>query len=51
MKKIIFIIGAILLFTGCDSFLDSESYTKKNTGNFPKTLDDANKMITAIYST
>ena len=40
MKKITYIcslaIGAMCL-VGCEDFLDTESLTKKNTGNFPMT--------------
>jgi hypothetical protein len=41
---------AVLLCTGCENFLDTQSYTKKNTGNFPVTPEDAQQMITGIYS-
>ncbi len=52
MKKIKYIIVALtLLFTGCESFLDTENYTKKDTSNFPSTQVDAGQMITGIYST
>lgn len=51
MKNLLYIIIIVLLFPGCESFLDTESYTKKNTGNFPSTVADADQMITAIYST
>lgn len=40
-----------LVLTSCEKNLDSESYTKKNTGNFPTTVADANQMLTGIYST
>ena len=54
MKKLIYIGFAIFLavvFTSCENFLDTENYTKQNTGNFPKSLDDAKKSLTGIYST
>lgn len=51
MKKILFIALTALLFTGCESFLDTESYTKKNTGNYPMTANDALQMITGVYAT
>lgn len=54
MKKIIFIGLSLcfsLVFTGCEDFLDTENYTKQNTSNFPGTLADAEKSLTAIYST
>lgn len=52
MKKIILYRVAIIifLFTGCESFLDTESYTKKNTSNFPSSQEDAEQMITGIYA-
>lgn len=53
MRKInIQIIAAtlfILAFAGCESFLDTESFTKKNTSNFPTSEDEAEQMITGIY--
>lgn len=54
MKKIIYIglLTCIGLFlSNCEDFLDTESYTKQNTSNFPLTLDDAKKSLTGIYST
>ncbi|NLA15305.1 MAG: RagB/SusD family nutrient uptake outer membrane protein [Bacteroidales bacterium] len=51
MKKILFLVIAALLFSSCDAFLDTESYTKKNTGNYPKTEDDAIQMVTGVYAT
>jgi hypothetical protein len=54
MKKLIYLTIAVVLtvsFPGCESFLDTENYTKQNTGNFPISLDDAKKSLTGIYST
>lgn len=52
MKKILFLaLAATVLFTSCEAFLDTESYTKKNTGNYPKTADDAIQMVTGVYAT
>lgn len=54
MKKIFFTGIALctaLMFTGCEDFLDTQSYTKQNTSNFPASLEDAEKSLTAIYST
>jgi hypothetical protein len=51
MKKLLYTAAVMLSLTSCEKFLDSEDYTKKNTGNFPKTVADANQMITGIYST
>jgi len=51
MKKILFIALAALLFSSCEAFLDTASYTKKNTGNYPKTADDAVQMVTGVYAT
>jgi len=51
MKKYISLAALALVLTSCEKNLDSESYTKKNTGNFPTTVADANQMITGIYST
>lgn len=52
MKKIELYLAFVLiiLFSGCEDFLDTESYTKKNTSNFPSSQEDAEQMITGIYS-
>lgn len=50
MKKILYIASIALLFSGCESYLDTESYTKKNTGNYPNTADDAIQMVTGVYA-
>lgn len=53
MKKI-FKLSALVLggmcLVGCEDFLDTESLTKKNTGNFPQTEVDAQQMIAGIYT-
>lgn len=51
MKKILYFAVTALLFTSCESFLDTESYTKKTTGNYPVTEKDAIQMVTGIYAT
>lgn len=51
MKNLIYIATALVLFSSCEDFLDTESYTKKTTSHFPQTLGDAEQMIAAIYAT
>ena len=51
MKKVLYIAASALLFTSCESFLDTESYTKKTTANFPVTEKDAIQMVTGVYAT
>lgn len=54
MKKIIYTgcaIVAALLLGGCEDFLDTKSYTMKDTSNFPTTTADAEMALTGIYST
>ncbi len=41
--------AAILAFTSCDDFLDSQDYTGKNSTNFPTTNEDVDKMVAAVY--
>ncbi len=53
MKKILYISAIILsalCFAACDNFLDTESLTKKNTGNFPINETDAKQMVAGIYA-
>jgi len=51
MKKIIYLAVAALVCVSCDSFLETENITKKDTTNFPKTVSDADNMLTGIYAT
>lgn len=51
MKRIISILVLSTVFLSCEKILDSQSYDKKNTSNFPATVTDANQMLTGIYST
>lgn len=53
MKKIKTIILAILAtvaLTSCEDFLDSENLTKKDTSNYPSTPQDADQLLTGVYS-
>jgi len=52
MKKIVYILLGIstLCMMSCEKFLDTTSYTKKNTSNFPQTLEDATQLVTGIYA-
>ena len=40
---------AALALTSCEDFLDSQSYTGKNSTNFPSTSEDVDKMVAAVY--
>ena len=51
LQYITFTVCFVYILAGCESFLDTESYTKQNAGNFPFTLEDAKKSLTGIYST
>lgn len=52
MKKYFYIAAmAVLALFSCEDFLDTENYTKKNTGNFPETADDMDMMLNAVYVT
>ena len=45
------IASALLALTACDDFLDTVSYTERNTSNFPASEEDAMQLVTGIYST
>jgi hypothetical protein len=55
MNRNVFIISIsiliLIMFSGCDSFLDTQDYTRKDTGNFPHSEEDAAQMLAGIYST
>lgn len=50
MKKLIYIILAAFLSTGCEDFLDSNNKTGKDSSNFPRTENDASQLLTGVYS-
>lgn len=50
-KTIITLFLASLVFAGCEKFLDTVSYTERNTSNFPASEEDAMQLVTGIYST
>lgn len=50
MKKTLLILLAAGMLSSCDKFLDSESYDKKNTSNFPVDVADANVMLVGTYN-
>lgn len=52
MKKIkILTIAALAAasLTSCESFLDSENYTGKDSSTFPVSEDDVNQMVASVY--
>ena len=54
MKTIIKPIAALMamtLFAGCEAFLDTESFTDRNTSNFPSSETDALQLMTGVYNT
>ena len=55
MKKHIKILSTLalasLVFAGCEKFLDTISYTERNTSNFPASEEDAMQLVTGIYAT
>ncbi len=49
-KIIILLCASLFMLSSCESFLDTEDYTIKNTGNFPQTVVDINDLLTGTYS-
>lgn len=49
--KPIAVLMAMTLFAGCEAFLDTESFTDRNTGNFPGSEQDALQLMTGVYNT
>ena len=53
MKKILYLTAIALLLpilSGCEDFLDTQSFTTKDSQSFPRTEEDANQMLTGVYS-
>ncbi|MGD9555596.1 MAG: RagB/SusD family nutrient uptake outer membrane protein [Mangrovibacterium sp.] len=51
MKQIFYLAAVSLVLTSCENYLDSESYVKKNEGNYPTTAADAIQVVTGVYAT
>ena len=45
------VLMAMMLLAGCEAFLDTVSFTDRNTSNFPSSETDAIQLVTGIYST
>lgn len=52
MKKIIYlaVTAVTVLFTGCESFLNTDNITQKNTSNYPQTYSDAQQVVAGVYN-
>lgn len=52
MKNIFYaaMAAGVLAFTACDDMLDTTNYSKKDTGNFPKTQQDAEQAVNSAYN-
>ena len=53
MKKLIYLIAILFLLPvlySCENFLDTQNFTQKNSQSFPKTVTDANQMLTGVYA-
>lgn len=50
MKNIFYVVLMSCLFCGCSDFLDTESYTQKNSKNYPATENDMYLAVCAIYN-
>lgn len=51
-RIILYCVAACSLFSmySCDDFLDTQNYVKKDTSNFPQSVDDADQLLTGVYS-
>jgi SusD family. len=50
MKKIIIFSFLSLLLVGCESFLDTDNLTEKNTSNYPINEGEVSALLTGVYS-
>ena len=50
MKKYSILCLIFLMLSSCESFLDTDNYTEKNSSNFPVNPTDVDMMLTSIYS-
>ena len=51
MKRYLLMAAVGLMsLTSCEDFLDTESYTKQTSDNFPASSTDVDNMVTGVYS-
>lgn len=52
MKKLYFaaVAAGLLALSACDDMLDTTNYEKKDTGNFPKSQEDAEQAVNSAYN-
>lgn len=50
IKKIYLLLVSAFLISGCSDFLDTENLTKKDSSNFPKTIEDIETALVSVYS-
>lgn len=50
IRTILGICLAAVVAVSCENFLDTTSYTDSNTSNFPASAEDAQQLVTGIYS-
>lgn len=50
MKKFIYLAAALLTLTGCERFLESEPTNLKTIDNYPATQQEAEQVLTGVYS-
>lgn len=52
MKKIIYLMTTIVVFvcSACDDMLDTQTYTKANTSNYPQTVEHARQVLAGVYN-
>lgn len=50
MKKYIFLLLVLFSLCGCNDFLDTENYTKMNSGNFPQTREQLESSLVGAYN-
>lgn len=48
MRKYLYII--FILLSSCENFLDTQSYTRKDSGNFPQSREDMEALLVGAYN-
>ena len=51
MKRIAYILFAVLLFSSCDDFLSFDPLTQKTSANYPANEAEVNQVLAGIYTT
>ena len=51
MKRyVLMLLAGLIWLSSCEDFLDTKSYTKQTSDNYPASAKDVDNMVTGVYT-